>query len=830
MSSKSIVSLSILCFSLMMGKIFGSFMVDPEPPVYWLPGGQDRPSIAGGTFSFFAVWEDEREEYRHIYGTRISTDGEVLDTCGILISRKTYSQRYPAIAYGYTSADGDNYFVVWCDSASLKGARLKGNEVIDTLGITIMNEDVYSPRVAYDGSSKYMVVWATLDGDIKGKTVSIDGNVSTLFTICAEAGTQGSPDISFNGTNFFVVWVDNRGGYGEIYGARVTPDRTVLDVGGIKLVNATGSRSNPRVGYCNGYWLCVWEDTREGDKDIYGTRVDGDGNVLDDPSILISEISLYDEYYPAVASDGNKFIVTYIENYGYKDVVNALVQTDGTILSHHHSTNSLIISRIYTDVAFCNNVYFALWKHTESYRMGIVGSRIDEDGVFLDDWYCKNVGITASVQRRPDCVFGGDSVLVIWKDNILGIEGELLDSTGNPLKKITIYFPGEKPAVAYEDPYYFCVWQDASDSTIKGKRIVRDGMAMAETLLIEDSISYATALDVDGGAGTFCISWIKPGYPTGVHVCNIDTGGLIWQPPIDISNTPSTVFMLGSASVCFNDYNNGYLIAWSETDFFIDSIFCSSVGGYGGILYLRVPIGEGSYPSLTYDGSNYFCVYQSGGGLIGKWLSVGGEQRDSCYIPLYLYMPRVEFCGDGYLIIGQREGEVLGVKLSMDGSIIDSFKVSEGKDPSLAAHEYNYLIAYSSFTPYPYSSYRVWAELGSFTGVEEKEHELLLNTLKFRVIPNPFSTSVSIKCINTKDTQWGNIYEKQKVVLEIYDLTGRLVRTLNTDFYCLAHGVLWDGKEQNGKKVQAGVYFLKISYKKAGGIKTCNLLKIVKVR
>jgi len=141
--------------------------------------------------------------------------------------------------------------------------------------------------------------------------------------------------------------------------------------------------------------------------------VDGDGNVLDDPSILISQASAYDELYPAVASDGNKFIVTYIENYGYKDVVNALVQTDGTVVSHHRSTNSLIISRIYTDVAFCNNVYFALWKHTESYRMGIVGSRIDEDGVFLDGWYCKNVGITATIQRRPDCAFGGDSMLVV---------------------------------------------------------------------------------------------------------------------------------------------------------------------------------------------------------------------------------------------------------------------------------------------------------------------------------------------------------------------------------------------------------------------------------
>jgi len=789
----------ILCLSLTMaGRLFGSFMVDPEPPIYWLPGGQNKPAISAGINSFFAVWEDERAEYKHIYGTRISKDGKVVDTCGILISGG-YHKSDPAVAFGYPSGAGDNYLVVWRDSASLCGARISGDEVIDTLGITIMNEDVYSPAVAYDGVSRYMVVWQTMDGDIKGKTVNIDGNVSGLFTICAETGTQGGPEISFNGTNFFVIWSDNRDGYWELYGARVTPDGTVLDSGGIKLVNTCGERLAHDVAFCGGYWLCVWEDTRDGDKDIYGTRVDGDGNVLDDPSIFLNMWdSNYDEYHPAVSSDGEKFIVTYIEDYGHKDVVNVLVQTDGTILSHHYTSNPLVTSRTYTDVAFCDTVFFSLWCHYEPYRYGIVGGRIDKNGNFLDGWYGVNVGITATIQNKPDCVYGGDSVLVVWQDNFMGIMGEMIDLDGNPLKKIVIDFPGKQPALAYTDPYYFCVWHEgAIDSIVRGRRITRDGVAMPETINIVDNISYTPCLDVDGGEGTFCVAWIDPNYPRNVYCSNLDTSGVILQPPINISDAPPTVMSLQSLSVCFNDSNDNYLIAWHEMGMmWWDSIYCTMVAKNGGILYLRVPVGEGWDPSLTFDGTSYFCVWEGGPGLIGRWISVACEPGDTCLIPFHIQNPQVENCGDGYIITGVRYdglyGKVLGVKLSLDGSIIDSFEVSPGKEPSIAAKDDKYLVTWSSFTPYPYSSYRIWGEYGSFTDVKENQ-KLEIESQKLEVYPNPFYSTISIR----------NRVES----IRVYDLSGRLVETTNGNTI--------------GKHLKAGIYFLK-----AEGYKPVKIVKL----
>lgn len=735
--------------------------------------------------------EDERTGYRNIYGTRISEEGEIVDTCGILISGGSFNKTQPYVAFGW-SALKDNFLVLWCDSAGLMGSRIQDSEVIDSPGILIISDDVYSPVAAYDGTSKYMVVWQTLDGDIKGKTVDVDGNVSGLFTICAETGNQAGPKISFNGTNFFVVWQDHRSCNWEVYGARVTPDGTVLDPGGIDLANATGERYHPDVGFSSGYWLCVWADTRNGKPDIYGTRVDANGNVQEDTSIIISEGWRTGVRDPSVSSDGSKFIVAYIDTSGHKDLVNAIVQSDGTVISHNSTTNTLVTSRTNLDIAFSDTVYFALWCHYGESRYGIVGTRIDRDGNYLDGWYGLNVGITATKQRRPDCAIGGDSALVVWEDNLLGVEGELVDLSGNPLEKIYVgYSTGQKPTVAFTDPYYFCTWI-GPDSTIRGRRITREGVALQETISICDSIPSTSSMDIDGGAGTFCLVWINPN-DFQIYGSNLDTAGLIWQPAQNVSNIPPGRFA-NSVSVSFNDSSNNYLIAWDESDFefLFDSIYCRAVGGYGGILSNRIPIGEGGSPSIAFDGTNYFCVWENGGVLIGKWLNISWEIVDSSTIPFNMSPKRVSHCDDGYLIVGEKNEEVWALKVTLSGDIIDSLDLGPGNDPSATAKNNTYFITWSAFTPYPYSSFRIWGYINSFVGVKEKsQREKSLQGIL--VFPNPFTSFARVE-----------VSGKGKKMLKIYDVTGRMIRQLPIKQSATI-----------GKKLGAGVYFLKIDGYKA---------------
>ncbi len=90
----------------------------------------------------------------------------------------------------------------------------------------------------------------------------------------------------------------------------------------------------------------------------------------------------------------------------------------------------------------------------------------------------------------------------------------------------------------------------------------------------------------------------------------------------------------------------------------------------------------------------------------------------------------------------------------------------------------------------------------SGTGIDKREEEPLVNFL-FPCSPNPavgeVNISYSLKCAS-------------KVLLRIYDVTGRVVRTL-------AHGkmkrgrycVPWDGRDKNGREAPCGSYFYSLN-------------------
>jgi hypothetical protein len=91
---------------------------------------------------------------------------------------------------------------------------------------------------------------------------------------------QTLPAVAFDGTNYIVVWYDERSGSADIYGARVGADGTVLDPSGIAISTAAEDQYWPAVTFDGTNYLVVWTDWRNGSYDIYGARVGTGGSVL----------------------------------------------------------------------------------------------------------------------------------------------------------------------------------------------------------------------------------------------------------------------------------------------------------------------------------------------------------------------------------------------------------------------------------------------------------------------------------------------------------------------------------------------------------------------
>jgi hypothetical protein len=146
-----------------------------------------------------------------------------------------------------------------------------------------------------------------------------------LISYTEEYSTNWFPSLAFDGTNYLVVWTDDRNG-GDVYGARVnTRGNTVviLDPAGFQISTSSSKDSPwlPSVDFDGTDYLVVWEDDPVSSEDILGARVDPSGSVLDPDGIDIC-IEASDQQYPKVAFDGTDYLVAWQDdrNSHYYDI------------------------------------------------------------------------------------------------------------------------------------------------------------------------------------------------------------------------------------------------------------------------------------------------------------------------------------------------------------------------------------------------------------------------------------------------------------------------------------------------------------------------------
>lgn len=284
------------------------------------------------------------------------------------------------------------------------------------------------PAIASDGTN-FLIVWRdgrnfnTNNWDIYGARISHDGKlldpegiaISTFKNVDRVPESQYVPSVTFDGTNFIVVWNGNRTGvegYYRLVAARVSPDGMVLDPNGVEITTGNVSPQRmPSIAFDGENCLVTW---RTAGSEIRAARITSNIENLDGEDGFFIGTG----FYPYVAFDGTNYMVTW-SNWGDNgtDIFGAIVSRDGMVLSPGVFTiSSAPADEGITSIAFDGTNYFTVWYSTEKgnvYNGSIYGARISTSGAVLDNPAIKIENYCFG-QASPIVIFDGTAFFVMW--------------------------------------------------------------------------------------------------------------------------------------------------------------------------------------------------------------------------------------------------------------------------------------------------------------------------------------------------------------------------------------------------------------------------------
>jgi hypothetical protein len=203
---------------------------------------QITPSVAFDGKNYLVAWHDSRGwPDSNIYGTRVSKAGNVIDPAAIAISGS------PKVLNGPSVTAGDNqYLVTWTHLRNdfdydVWGARVSSEgTVLDSDGLLIgfAPDHQWLPNAAFGGTN-YLVAWEDLRrgndaAHVYGTRVSRTGDVLEPVGMAMSRAmpSQAMPSVGFGDENYLATWMEARDDSGDafdIYAVRLDKDGKVID-------------------------------------------------------------------------------------------------------------------------------------------------------------------------------------------------------------------------------------------------------------------------------------------------------------------------------------------------------------------------------------------------------------------------------------------------------------------------------------------------------------------------------------------------------------------------------------------------------------------------
>lgn len=576
-----------------------------------------------------------------------------------------------------------------------------------------------------------LLALATCACDGEASRVTSTGTVPFALTVplvSSEIGTdppilgqssasQFNPSVASNGSGYLVVWDDSRDG-GGVWASRFDVNGGLLDPTGIVLEDGT-SFAHPEVAFDGASYVVLWTQTVP-PKGVYAARVKPDGSVLD---ALPITISLSGDAEEITRGDGCSLAIWSDWTGNIANIYARRIGQDGKPMggsATHVTTNAA-----YPDTAFDGSTYLVVWRDSSAIR----AARLTSTAVLLDATPIL-VASTASTNARPSVAGGTTGFVVQWLDSDESTrlarvtkDGGVLDAGGIVLPKSSGHAD-----VAFDGTSFLSVFEGATASDVLGTRFAPAGAFLDPApFTISPGFEIQEAPRVASQNGEHLVVWAS-------------SGGNV--PPDDVSGrrVASNGTLLGSQQISFalgaNDQfspavasdGKEFLLVWQDhRDSSGADLYAERIVADGSVLDpLAIPLvvenAAQEEPQLTFDGTNYFSVWQDrrDGELdvygarvdtTGKVLDPGGFPiASSAQSELF---PAIATNGSLMFVTWSHGGgfdpDVHGARVTPSGKLLDptGFVIAEGpgaqSSAAVASDGTDFLVVWSHGTAPSYS-------------------------------------------------------------------------------------------------------------------------------
>ncbi len=249
---------------------------------------------ADSSGNIYVVWTDDRNGNWDIYAQKHGPDGSALWVSDLKINSDVgfFDQENPRIVID----DENNFYVAWEDGINgnkdifLAKFDGSGNTLFAGRKINTDNSglDQYEPAVDFDGSEYLYISWSdkrNSQPDIYAQKIDKLGDIAASgdWTVSdvkinddsmPDAWREKSATAYFSDAAIYFSWEDDRNGNSDVYSAKFNSDGEKLwDYDLIMNGDSSNSQGAPDLAADSmGYGITAWEDSRDGQYDIYAAR------------------------------------------------------------------------------------------------------------------------------------------------------------------------------------------------------------------------------------------------------------------------------------------------------------------------------------------------------------------------------------------------------------------------------------------------------------------------------------------------------------------------------------------------------------------------------